>query len=370
MSAAWRWATPRRVSRSDVAGWTSCGPATRRSGEGPRLPRACGQPLVSWSPIVGSSCHLTPRGGAVGRRGYPPEFRRKVLDLVASGRKVSEVAFDLEISEQTIYSWRRQDRIDRGLEPGLTTPERAGLRAAERRIAELEAELAIHRRAVSCWARWCPQKAVRGHRGNGRRGPTRAGLHPRPERHRLRVLRLADPGPVGQGGAARVGDRGHPPGSSGLPRDLRLPTCPCRARSGARPHRRSRHRGAADGPRRARGGHRRPDVAPSPPGPAGRRTRRPTLCPGGRGPAVGRRITEHPTREGKVYCAVVLDVCSRRVVGWSIDSSPTAALVTNALGMAIDTRRPTAGTGTSSTSDSQTGLSPYRCGTHLLEDLG
>jgi putative transposase len=55
-------------------------------------------------------------------------------------------------------------------------------------------------------------------------------------------------------------------------------------------------------------------------------------------------ITEHPTREGKVYCAVVLDVCSRRVVGWSIDSSPTAALVTNALGMAIDTRRPSAGT--------------------------
>jgi putative transposase len=51
-------------------------------------------------------------------------------------------------------------------------------------------------------------------------------------------------------------------------------------------------------------------------------------------------ITEHPTREGKVYCAVVLDVYSRRVVGWSIDSAPTAALVTNALGMAIDARRP------------------------------
>ena len=29
-------------------------------------------------------------------------------------------------------------------------------------------------------------------------------------------------------------------------------------------------------------------------------------------------ITEHPTREGKVYCAVELDVFSRRVVGWSI----------------------------------------------------
>lgn len=51
-------------------------------------------------------------------------------------------------------------------------------------------------------------------------------------------------------------------------------------------------------------------------------------------------ITEHRTREGKVYCAVVLDVFSRRVVGWSIDSSPTSALVTSALGMAIDNRRP------------------------------
>ncbi|MCT1514749.1 MULTISPECIES: DDE-type integrase/transposase/recombinase [Dietzia] len=40
-------------------------------------------------------------------------------------------------------------------------------------------------------------------------------------------------------------------------------------------------------------------------------------------------ITEHPTREGKVYCCVILDAYSRRVVGRSIDSSPTAALVTN-----------------------------------------
>lgn len=58
-------------------------------------------------------------------------------------------------------------------------------------------------------------------------------------------------------------------------------------------------------------------------------------------------ITEHPTREGKVYCCVVLDTYSRRVVGWSIDASPTGALVTNALGMAIDSRlgqRPNTGT--------------------------
>jgi len=52
-------------------------------------------------------------------------------------------------------------------------------------------------------------------------------------------------------------------------------------------------------------------------------------------------VTEHPTREGKIYCAVVLDAWSRRVIGWSIDGSPSTALVTNALGMAIDQRRPT-----------------------------
>jgi transposase InsO family protein len=51
-------------------------------------------------------------------------------------------------------------------------------------------------------------------------------------------------------------------------------------------------------------------------------------------------ITEHPSSEGKVYCAVVLDVWSRRVIGWSIHSMPSTALVTNALGMAVDQRRP------------------------------
>ncbi|MFJ2235089.1 transposase [Streptomyces sp. NPDC087859] len=35
-------------------------------------------------------------------RSYPPEFRRKVLDLVASGRKVAEVARLFGISDQTI----------------------------------------------------------------------------------------------------------------------------------------------------------------------------------------------------------------------------------------------------------------------------
>ena len=83
----------------------------------------------------------------MGRRGYPPEFRRRVLDLLVSGRRVVDLARDLGMSDQTIYVWRRQDRIDRGLVPGLTSVEREELAAAKRRIRELEAELEIHRRA-------------------------------------------------------------------------------------------------------------------------------------------------------------------------------------------------------------------------------
>ena len=55
-------------------------------------------------------------------------------------------------------------------------------------------------------------------------------------------------------------------------------------------------------------------------------------------------ITEHPTKEGKVYCCVVLDAHSRRVVGWSIDTHQASSLVTNALSMALTNRATTTGT--------------------------
>jgi putative transposase len=80
-------------------------------------------------------------------RGYPPEFRRKVLDLLKAGRTVAELVRDLQISDQTIDNWRRQELIDTGQLPGITSTDQAELVAARRRIAELETELAIHRRA-------------------------------------------------------------------------------------------------------------------------------------------------------------------------------------------------------------------------------
>ena len=60
--------------------------------------------------------------GHVGRRGYPPEFRRKVLDLLVAGRSVVGVARDLETSPGSTYTRRR---IDRGLIPGLSSAEKS-----------------------------------------------------------------------------------------------------------------------------------------------------------------------------------------------------------------------------------------------------
>ena len=49
---------------------------------------------------------------------YPEEFRRKVLDLVAAGRPIAQIAADLGISDQTIYGWRKQELIDTGRHTG------------------------------------------------------------------------------------------------------------------------------------------------------------------------------------------------------------------------------------------------------------
>jgi putative transposase len=51
-------------------------------------------------------------------------------------------------------------------------------------------------------------------------------------------------------------------------------------------------------------------------------------------------ITAFSTREGWLYLAVVLDLYSRRVIGWSMSAKIDAALVLNALRTAVAARRP------------------------------
>ena len=85
-------------------------------------------------------------------------FGARVLDLLESGRSVADVAHDLQISDQSIYSWRRQDRIDRGLVPGLTSAEKAELVAARKHIVDLETELKTMRRAMELVREVVPPK--------------------------------------------------------------------------------------------------------------------------------------------------------------------------------------------------------------------
>ncbi len=49
-------------------------------------------------------------------------------------------------------------------------------------------------------------------------------------------------------------------------------------------------------------------------------------------------ITSIPTAQGWLYLAVVIDLCSRRILGWSLDTHLRAELVVAALRQALQTR--------------------------------
>lgn len=55
-------------------------------------------------------------------------------------------------------------------------------------------------------------------------------------------------------------------------------------------------------------------------------------------------ITYVPTENGWAYMAAVMDLFSRRIVGWAVGDSLETSLVMNALNNAIETRRPERGT--------------------------
>jgi putative transposase len=282
----------------------------------------------------------------MGRRGYSPEFRRKVLDLLDAGRKVTDIARDLGISTQTIYNWRRQHRIDQGLEPGLSSSEHAELLAARRRIAQLETELKIARRATELLKDVKPPKvryaAIKIMAAEDLPAQTAcrildvsesgfyAWLTRAPSERATRHAWLTDVVREIHGASRQTY------GSVRVHAELTLGRGIIVGRHQvALVMRRAGLRGVMG--RRKRPRIERPDaIALDLVDRSFARTERNQLWV--------TDITEHPTREGRLYCCVVLDVFSRRVVGWSIDTSPTAALVTNALGMAIGSRNPHSGT--------------------------
>ena len=75
-------------------------------------------------------------------------------------------------------------------------------------------------------------------------------------------------------------------------------------------------------------------------------------------------ITQHRTGEGWVYCAAVIDVFSRRCVGWSIADHLRTELVLDAVDMARIRRRPE---GTVLHSDRGTQFTSWLFGTRMRE---
>ncbi len=71
-------------------------------------------------------------------------------------------------------------------------------------------------------------------------------------------------------------------------------------------------------------------------------------------------ITYLPTREGWLYLAVVLDMFSRRVIGWSMRSTLGRDLTLEALRMALEQRHPTPGVLHHSDRGSQYACGDYR----------
>jgi transposase len=79
-------------------------------------------------------------------RRYPTEVRRQVIELARSGTKVAQLAETFGMSDATIYSWLKQEKIDRGEIEGSSTDQALALAAAKRRIKQLETELAVSRK--------------------------------------------------------------------------------------------------------------------------------------------------------------------------------------------------------------------------------
>jgi transposase len=85
---------------------------------------------------------------------YPPEFRRRMVELVRAGRQPEELAEKFEPSAQSIRNWVVQaDRDDGRRADGLTSAERDELRRLQRENKTLREERDILKKAAAWFAR-------------------------------------------------------------------------------------------------------------------------------------------------------------------------------------------------------------------------
>ena len=283
-----------------------------------------------------------------GRAPYPAEFGAEMVRLVRAGRTPGELSREFEPSEQTIRNWVNQAEVDAGRREGLTTAEREELRSLRRENRILREEKEILAKAAA----WFAEK-------NPDRPP--GGVWVRESQIRLLI-------PCGACGGCWVCS------ASGYYAWLRRPPSAREQADRALRDRivdiHSRSRGAYGAPRihaelsfegmcvgrkrvarlmrqaRIQGVHRRRTVSTTRQNPE--RAAAPDLVRRGftaDGPdrTWVSDITYVPTQAGFLYLAVVIDIWSRRAVGWSMRNDLTTPLVTDALDMAIGQRKPDRG---------------------------
>jgi len=85
---------------------------------------------------------------------YPPEFRRRIVEMVRTGRSPESLAKEFEPSAPTIRSWCKQADADEGhREDVLTSDERKEIRLLRREVRVLREEKEILKKAAAWFAR-------------------------------------------------------------------------------------------------------------------------------------------------------------------------------------------------------------------------
>ena len=87
------------------------------------------------------------------RPAYPPEFRRRMIELVRAGQSPEALGRKFDPSAQTIRNWVRQADLDEGRRSdGLTTEEREELVRLRRENRQLREEREILKKAAAWFA--------------------------------------------------------------------------------------------------------------------------------------------------------------------------------------------------------------------------